>query len=113
MTEKTKADLILKEVKELQKKFETGLNEIKAARAAIEPAEHVSMPDSAKGHKTIDEVADCPTCKAKLIEKFRPEILKDVKEKLKSKDLVVCDDCGEIIEKERENCPTCNGKHAH
>ena len=78
-----------------------------------ESSEHVSMPDSAKGHKTIDEVAECPTCKTKLIEKFRPEILKEVKEKLKSKELVTCDGCGEIIEKTREDCPTCHGTHAH
>ncbi len=115
MTEKTKADSILEQIAALEKKFETGLNELKAAKAAVEPEKdvHVAMPDSAKGHKTIDEVADCPTCKAKLIEKFKPEILKEVKEKLKSKELVTCDGCGEIIEKQREDCPSCHGTHAH
>lgn len=115
MTEKTKADSILEQIAALEKKFETGLSELKAAKAAVEPEkpEHSAMPDSAKGHKTIDEVAECPTCKQKLLEKFRPEILKEVKEKLKSKELVTCNDCGEILEKTREECPTCHGTHAH
>ncbi len=115
MTEKTKADLILEKIEALEKKYETGLSELKAAKAVVEPEKdvHVVMPESAKGHKTIEEVADCPTCKAKLIEKFRPEILKEVKEKLKSKELVTCTDCGEIVEKTERECPTCHGTHAH
>ncbi len=68
-------------------------------------------------HQNIEEVAECPTCKAKLIEKFRPEIekdlLKSVKEKLKSKDLVTCIGCGEIVSKEEKECPSCHGKYAH
>ena len=83
--------------------------------------EHPAMPEAQRGHKTIDEVAECPTCKAKLIEKFKPDIekdlridlLKEFKEKFKNKTLVTCDGCGEIVNKSDIECPTCHGKHAH
>lgn len=90
--------------------------EIKSSKTLI-PEKH----DEPKGHKDLDEQLACPTCKGKMLEKLRPEIekdlrpaiLKEVKEKLKSKELVTCDGCGEIVGKEEENCPTCKGKHAH
>ena len=123
MSEKTKADLVLEKIESLEKQFQTGLNELKAAKAAVpsEIHEHAAMPESAKGHRTIDEVADCPNCKPKLIEKFRPQIekelrpalLKEFSAKLKSKDLVTCDDCGEIVEKTETECPSCHGRKAH
>lgn len=105
---KKPSELILEKLTAMEKE----LQKLKKTTLTPEP-EHVAMPESAKGHKTIEEVADCPTCKAKLIEKFRPEILKEVKEKLKSKELVVCTDCGEIVEKTERECPTCHGTHAH
>jgi uncharacterized protein with PIN domain len=77
-----------------------------------EKHEHTAMPDSAKGHKTIEEVADCPTCKQKLLDKYRPELYKEFAQKLKSKELVTCEGCGEIVRKTEPECPTCHGTKA-
>ena len=118
MTEKTKADLILERLDQLEKKYETGLSEIRAAKNVVTPEKH---EEPQKGHKDIDEQLACPTCKGKMLERLRPEIekdlrpliLKEVKEKLKSKEIVTCDGCGEIVEKTQEECHTCHGKHAH
>ena len=91
------------------------LKELKAqlSKTSTPEHEHVAMPESARGHKTIDEVVDCPNCKPKLLAKFRPEILKEFKEKLKSKEIVTCDGCGEFVEKTESECPSCHGHKAH
>ena len=77
-----------------------------------EKHEHTAMPDSARGHKTIEEVADCPQCKQKLIDKYRPELFKEFNTKIKSKELVTCLDCGELVNVKEPNCPTCKGTRA-
>ena len=60
---------------------------------------------------------DCPDCQkaydADVVAKARPEIEKALREKHKSlADPVLCKDCGEIVEREIEECPTCHGKEA-
>ncbi len=82
------------------------------------PNAESSKHEELKGHKDLDEQLACPTCKGKLLEKLRPEIekdlrpaiLKEVKEKLKSPDNVICEGCGEIVKKDEESCPSCHGK---
>lgn len=112
MSEPKKQSVILQEqIDALKKELET-LKKPKPETSTPE-SEHVAMPDSAKGHKTIDEVADCPNCKPKLLEKLRPELFKEFKEKLKSHELVTCDGCGEIVGKEEKECPGCHGTRAH
>jgi hypothetical protein len=76
MSEKTKADLILERLDQLEKKYETGLNEIRAAKNVVAPEKHEEQP---KGHKDLDEQLACPTCKGKMLEKLRPEIEKELK----------------------------------
>ena len=73
---------------------------------------HQAMPEAQRGHKTIEEVADCPTCKQKLIDKYRPELFKEFNAKIKSKELVTCLDCGELVNVKEPNCPTCKGTRA-
>lgn len=90
-----------------------GSEPVAFGKASLALPEHEAMPESARGHKTIDEVADCPNCKPKLLAKFRPELFKEFKEKIKSKELVTCDGCGEIVEKSTEECPGCHGHKAH
>lgn len=115
--EKTKADDILVKLADLENQYKKGLIDIQTALttlAAVKPPEPPKIDVGKLGqHQTIEEVADCPTCKAKLIEKYRPEILKEQREKLKSmKHPVLCEDCGDVVDKEKErDCPTCHGKH--
>lgn len=94
---------------------------LQASRPSFEKHEHEAMPESARGHKTIEEVAECPNCKPKVMAKLRPEIeaelrpalMKEVSAKLKSKDLVTCNGCGEFVNKSDPECPNCHGKTAH
>lgn len=89
---------------------------------STESSEH----EAKRNHATIDEIESCPNCsekfklkdynekkKAEFANSLRPAILKEVKEKLKSKQLLTCDGCGEIVEKTVDECPTCKGTHAH
>lgn len=82
--------------------------------------------EAKRNHSSIEEIEACPNCsekfrlkdyndkkKAALEAELRPAILKEVKEKLKSKQLLTCDGCGEIVEKTLDECPTCKGTHAH
>ena len=84
-------------------------------KASLALPEHVAMPRADKGHETVDEVADCPNCKPKLMAKFKPEILKEQREKIKSMTTPHrCDDCGDVYDRENEeDCPTCHGHKAH
>lgn len=108
MSEKKASEIILEAIQGMQKQ----LDELKKSSTTSTPEkhEHVAMPESARGHKTIDEVADCPTCKAKLIEKFKPEIIQAEKARIKSlKYPVRCDACGEVYDREeKQDCPTCH-----
>lgn len=82
------------------------------------------MPEAPRGHKTIDEIAECPDCKPKLIAKFEPEIRAKIEPEIKTKalkDLVDkakgkyhCKGCGLKIEdpKKIEKCPLCGETHA-
>jgi hypothetical protein len=60
---------------------------------------------------------ECPDCQkaydAEVVAKARPNIIQEMKEKFKKKDLVICDGCGELVEKEADECPTCHGTRAH
>jgi len=68
--------------------------------------------DAPKGHKTVEEVIECPTCKQKLLDKMRPELFKEFSTKIKSKEIVECLDCGEMVNVKETNCPTCKGTRA-
>jgi DNA-directed RNA polymerase subunit RPC12/RpoP len=106
MSEKKLSDLIMERLEKLEKN---------------QPSPTTSTSEEAKGHKDIDEQLACPTCRAKIVAKLKPEIeaglrptlLKEVKEKIKNKELLTCDGCNELVEKEADECPTCHGKHAH
>jgi rubrerythrin len=89
---------------------------------SIDSSEH----EAKRNHATIEEIESCPNCSEKFKLKdynekkrseietqLRPAILKEVKEKLKSKQLLTCDGCGEIVGKEETECPTCKGTRAH
>jgi uncharacterized protein with PIN domain len=111
---KKSSEVLAEQIESLRKEI---IAELKKSSTTSTPEKH----EEPKGHRDLDEQLACPTCKGKILEKLRPEIekelkpllLKEVKEKLKSKELVTCDGCGEIVEKEISDCPTCHGKHAH
>ena len=110
MSEKKASEILLEKLEAFRKEM---IAEIKSSKTSTPEHEHVAMPESAKGHKTIDEVADCPNCRPRLIEKLRPEIEKELKEKHKSlKEPTICKGCGEIVEKTAEECPSCHGRKA-
>lgn len=100
------SELLMRELEKIQKQ----LDEIRKSSTTSTP-EHAGMPESAKGHKTTEEVADCPNCRPVLIEKLRPQILKEQREKIKSMNRPNrCDDCGEVYDKNTEReCPSCHG----
>jgi rubrerythrin len=112
--QKKSSEVLAEQIESLRKEI---IAELKKSSMTLTPEKH----DEPKGHKDLDEQLACPTCKGKMLERLRPEIekelkpllLKEAKEKLKSKDLVTCDGCGEIVEKTEESCPTCKGKRAH
>lgn len=60
-------------------------------------------------HKTLEEILNCPTCKPKLKDTLKEEILKGEKERIKQlKNAEICQDCGEVYEgEEKDECPTC------
>ena len=99
--------------KELSESVERIIMEIKSSKTSTH--EHAAMPQAQQGHKTIDEVAACPTCKPKLLEMLKPDVEKIVlqtqREKHKSmKHARLCTDCGEVLDGEKEeNCPNCHG----
>jgi uncharacterized protein with PIN domain len=107
MSEKKLSDILREELQKANDRI-TALE-----KNLLTTSTHEAMPESAKGHKTIDEVADCPNCKPKLIEKLKPEILKAERERIKGlKRPERCDDCGEVYEREeRDTCPTCGKAH--
>lgn len=120
--EKTKADLILEQLQKLKTDYEKGKTDLETAIKALSDVKPPDQHQATQGHKTIDEVADCPNCRPKLIEKFKPDIEKELrpiiekelKEKHKSiKEPVVCDGCGEVVEKTEKECPSCHGRKAH
>ena len=66
---------------------------------------------------TPKEMFDCPTCGDPYLKeaetRLRPKIEKDQREKIKSmKEPVICEDCGEVVEKTAEECPSCHGRKA-
>ena len=96
-------------LKAFQEKEKPSLSSM-AENTNIIPEKHEH--DTPKGHKSVEDVADCPTCHQKLLGRFRPELYKEFKEKIKSKELVTCLDCGEIVDVKESNCPTCKGTRA-
>ena len=72
-------------------------------------------------HKDLDELFNCPTCKAKVLEKAKTEIApgieKELTEKQRKERLTfqkpnMCEDCGEVYDAKKEtDCPTCHGHH--
>lgn len=124
MTEeqKTKADKIIEEMEQLRQDYKSGSSDLKTAlttltqksdefNALIKEMKQSQTHTESSGHKNLDELADCPNCKPKLLEKFKPDILKAERDKrLKMKQPKLCEDCGEIVDYDKEkNCPTCKG----
>jgi hypothetical protein len=103
-TEKKLSDILREELDNLKKKV-----------ASLEnPSTTSTEVPREPGHKDVTEAIDnCPHCKAKAKEKLAPEILREQREKQKSmKDPKLCEDCGEILDGERnETCPNCRGTH--
>ena len=64
-------------------------------------------------HRNIKDLLDCPTCKKQVKDAVAPELLKELGEKIKKKELVTCDGCGEIVNRDAADCPTCHGTTAH
>lgn len=55
---------------------------------------------------------ECPECEALYNAKVSAKAIKEFKEKMKKGEIVECEDCGELVEKETEECPTCHGRNA-
>ena len=65
-------------------------------------------------HTHSDKVEfDCPGCQKKYDEQVAAKAISEFKTHLKEGKLVQCDDCGEIVNEEAEECPTCKGRSAH
>jgi DnaJ-class molecular chaperone len=122
--EKTTADLILEKIEALEKR----LDEEKAAKAAEETHVHHDSPSpiqtavqpqqepKKQPESGLDHYRNCPTChkeiNAEAKKELEPEIIKDatqkIREKVKSfKEPVVCTDCGEVNEFNKEPCTSC------
>ena len=103
---------------EPKKKSEILQEQIDFLKSEIKRLEKTTLTTSTKPHSHSANVEfDCPDCQkaydAEVVAKARPEIEKTIREKHKSlEDPVICKDCGEIVEKEIEECPTCHGKEA-
>ena len=117
MSEKKPSDLILERLDQLEKMIKT--------TSTLKPE-----LEERKLHGTIEEIEACPNCSEKfklkdyndekraewepsIAEKAREKAFKEFKEKLKSKELLTCDGCGEIVGKDEKECPTCHGHKAH
>lgn len=79
----------------------------------LQKSQTTSTHEEPKQKLAIEHIDECPTCRNQFKEKLKPELYKEFKEKLKSKELLTCDGCGEIVEKTETECPTCHGTHAH
>jgi rubrerythrin len=117
MSQETKlSDILREEDRKLRKDLELALQKIsnlEKQSSMTSTHEHTAMPESAKGHKTVDEVADCPTCRPKLKAKFKPELFKEFQQAIKNKEVVTCDGCGELVDRNERECPSCHGTAAH
>lgn len=84
-------------------------------KPAQKSAESSEKHEEKKAHETFQELIDCPDCYPKIealvMPKVKPKIVKEIGEKLKSEELVICKECGEIVGKETEECPTCHGRN--
>jgi hypothetical protein len=117
MTEKTKkmSEILKESIERLEtnlKNLEERQKQYLTTSMMSEKHDHTAMPDSARGHKTIEEVSDCPTCKQKLLDKYRPELFKEFKDQVKAKKIVKCVNCGELEYVTNQECPTCKGREA-
>lgn len=79
--------------------------------------EKKSLTTSTEKHEHTDHSAnvefDCPECQQLYDKKIGDTAIKKYKEELKEfKEPVICEGCGEIVEKETEECPTCHGTNA-
>jgi Fe2+ or Zn2+ uptake regulation protein len=78
-----------------------------------EPSPSTEKPISFKPHTHSANVEfDCPDCQKEYDSKVSSAAIADYKKKLKDGALVICQDCGEIVDKEENECPTCHGKSA-
>lgn len=108
MSEKTKADKILSELDEIKSSYEKGLTDIQTALKSLSKVEPPAIPKPEHKHSANVEF-DCPDCK----KEYDGSVIKGYREKLKSMEHpTICKDCGEIVEEEEEECPTCHGKDA-
>lgn len=111
--QKTKADLILERINAIQADWQTEFNKIKVELGKVQPETHNA------NHKDVDDLLNCANCKAKVLEKIKPDIEKQISESVlkakreKNKAMkkpVLCEDCGEVLDREQEeNCPSCKG----
>jgi hypothetical protein len=94
-------------------------NRLGALEASKEKSSSTESSTSSKPPHThsANVEFDCPECQKEydkaVVEKARPDILQEYREKIKSlNEPVICENCGEVVEKETEECPTCHGRAA-
>ena len=100
-----------KNLKNLEQKTEEWKKTTPEAPLSSTTSTHKHQAETQE-HKSLEDLLSCPTCAEKLRVKLKPEITKEIKEKLKSKELVKCVNCGEIVNAKEEDCPTCHRKDA-
>jgi RNA polymerase subunit RPABC4/transcription elongation factor Spt4 len=122
--------LILEKMENLEKRFDE--QDAKAAKAAegahvhdspnsppLAPVQLQQEPKKPQHYTSIDEF--CPDCQKRMVAELKPrlepEIVKDAaqkqREKVKSlKNPVICENCGDVIDREEPSCPTCHGTKA-
>jgi rubrerythrin len=105
--QKKMSDILREEMAVQQKKIE----ELEAKIVQLSTTSTTEKPSETK-KLAIEHIDECPTCREQFKEKLRPEIFNEFKQKLKNKDLVKCDGCGEIVGKDDAECPSCHGKRA-
>src|SRR3972149_9944313 len=119
MSEPKKMSEILQEEVKSQRELISALElKMKILEGKSSTTSTPEQHEEKKSHGTLKEIEACPTCSEKFklkayLETKKALALKEVKEKLKSKELVTCDGCGEIVEKTVEECPSCHGRKAH
>lgn len=117
MSEPKKLEDLLQEMSNQLKDLQKWKKE--QSQSTEKPTSSKQEPETAPSHSihSANVKFDCPECEkayvASVIEKAKPEILKaEHQAHLKLESPVMCKNCGEIVERETEECPTCHGKEA-
>jgi DNA repair exonuclease SbcCD ATPase subunit len=134
---KTKSQELQEQIESQNKKIEsltTLLEELKAAKETEshvhhDPPPHASAPlagsqpqqEPKKPESGLEHYRNCPTCHKAINEEAKKELAPDIeketavklREKVKSlKNPVICENCGDVIDREESSCPTCHGTKA-